>query len=844
MATDASFGRLVRTRRRSLDLTQEDLARRVGYSVITIRKVESDERRPSRQLAERLAHCLDVSLAERCAFVRLARASNPADRAELTDRIDETRVWPSGSRPPTNLPNPLTRLIGRAEEVASVRARLLQRGVRLITLVGPPGIGKTRLGLQVADDVMHLFPDGVFFIGLAPVSDPALVVPTIARTLDLSQPNTKPLLARLIDYLQDRRLLLLVDNVEHLLDAAPLMAELLTACPGVRLLATSRAPLHLSGERLHHVPPLSLPRHSGTATATAAEVAGYAAVRLFVERAQAVNPDFSLNDANAGEVAAICAGVDGLPLAIELVAARAKLLSPQALLARLNRPLALLTGGPRDLPARQQTLRNTIDWSYHLLEPRERALFARLSVFIGGCSLEAAGQVCDGDGTPDAADGSATVDRLDPLDALAGLADKSLLRQEERADGEPYFVFFAIIREYALERLAARGEEHAIRVRYGAYYSALAETADHRLAGGEQEAWLDRLQAEHNNFRAALEWYVRRGDAEAGMCLIAALWTFWHIRGHQAEGRRWISLVLPLSGDCDPRVRARALVGAGWIAVDQTDHEQARTWFMESARLFRAVGDHRGWARVLHGLGLTMLAEGRADDALIIFTESLAAFRKLDDAEGIAWSLDHLGTVALSSGEYERAGALFAESFALFSRMRHTWGMALAQHHRGLAVLAGFEPDLAMPLLSEGLILFEDLGNSWGMATSLDQMGYAALSRGDHPGAEAYFDNSLALYQTEEDRAGIGRSIAGLASVAAARQQWQRAAHLFAAVETLAVADDVRRTPVARALYEQDLAKVRERLDERLMAEAWRAGSAMPVAHLVALALGQEPAVG
>jgi predicted ATPase/DNA-binding XRE family transcriptional regulator len=822
---DPSFGRLIKTRRRSLDLTQEDLARRVGYSVITIRKVESDERRPSRQLAERLARCLNIDPDERPAFVSLARATGPDDRPELAER-----VWSPGQedRPPTNLPSPLTRLIGREQDVADVRTRLLQKGVRLVSLVGPPGIGKTRLGLQVAADVLHYFPDGVYFIGLAPLSDPALVVPTIARTLGVGQPSADALLARLVEHLQDRRVLLLADNTEHMLDAAPEIAELLTACPGLRVLATSRAPLHLSGERLHHVPPLSLPAPAAGGL-TAAAAARYAAVELFVERAQAVNPGFALTDANAADVAAICAGVDGLPLAIELIAARAKLLTPHAMRTRLGHRLTLLTGGPRDLPARQQTLRSTIDWSYNLLEPGEQALFARLAVFIGGCSLDAAERVCNAEGDlPVAA-----------LDGLAGLADKNLLRQEERADGEPYFVFFETIREYALERLAGCDSEPSSRSRYATYYLALAETADQHLAGEEQETWLNRLQAEHDNFRAVMDWFVQHRDAEAGLRLVAALWTFWHIRGHQTEARRWISLVTALADGSDPRVRARALFGAGWIAVDQSDHAQARIWFEESAAHFRAAGDDHGLAGVLQGLGLTMIAEGHTDSALKMFTDSLAVYRKLADEQGIAWSLDHLGNAALSSGDYERAGELFAESFDLFSRMHHSWGMALAQHHRGLAALALFEPDRAMVFLSEGLALFEDLGNNWGMATSLDQLGYAALSRGDPPEAGAYFDNSLSLYQAEEDRAGMGRSLAGMASVAVARERWELAAHLFGVVHSLDVADDVRRTPLARARYEQDLAAVRSRLDDGPVAAAWEAGAGMPLGDVVSAALAE-----
>ncbi|MBT8228338.1 MAG: tetratricopeptide repeat protein [Dactylosporangium sp.] len=805
MSDDASFGYLVRRLRRLADLTQRDLAHRIGYSVVTVRKIEADERRPSRDLAERLAQCLLTLPDERQSFLALARTPPTV---------------------PTNLATPLTRLIGRAEETTAVRHLLTDREIRLVTLVGPPGIGKTRLSVQIATDLTASFPHGVFAVAFGPISDPALVIPTIAKALGVKESAAQRLLDCLIDYLDSRKLLLVLDNVEHMLTAAPEIARLLTACPTLKVLATSRQPLHIRGEHLCSVPPLALPAPGRVVTAHTAT--GYPAIELFVERAQAADRTFQVTEANAADIAAVCARLEGIPLAIELVAARVKLLAPQALLGRLDSRLALLTGGPRDLPERQQTLRGTIDWSHRLLDDGEQALFARLAVFIGGCLPEAAETVANADGDLP----------MPVLDGLEALADKNLLRQEQRVDGERYSVFFETIREFALERLIERDEATAVRQRYAAYYLRLAETASQHLTGREQEAWLDRLEAEHNNVRAVTDHHIQHHDCGQALRMVAALWRFWHVRAHQTEGWRWIKLALALEGPHEVRHRAQALNGAGWIAQDQSDPAQALAAFTESLRLCRVIDDKRGIAEALHGVGGQLQASGNDSQAIALFSESLGLYRELDDQEGIAWSLDHLGYAALYLDDPDRAMALFEESRGLFQRLEHTWGNAISLHHQGLTMMARGKHDLALSRLNEGLSRFEELGNSWGVAQSLYHLGRLAVRVGDHVTAAARYRGSLTLSQTEEDRTAMIRSLAGLGSVAVLQGRLSLAARLFGAVEAFAESQVLRLTPLESAVHERDVSAVQSRRSDPAVVSAWSAGRSMSLTQLVDYAMG------
>ena len=484
-----------------------------------------------------------------------------------------------------NLPLQPTPLIGRAKEVSEVCERLSRPEVRLLTLTGAGGTGKTRLGLQAAAELTQEFEDGVYFVSLAAIRDPQLVVPAMAGTLGVKEAGGQPLLENLEYYLGEKRMLLMLDNFEQILEAAPMVAELLSAAPNLKVLATSRIPLRLYGEYEYSVPPLALPDPGRPPSVE--RLTHYETVRLFIERAQAAKADFSVTNDNAPAVAEICYRLDGLPLAIELAAARIKLLTPQAMLGRLGNRLKLLTGGARDLPERQRTLKSTIEWSYGLLEEDEKVLFARLSVFAGGRTMEAIEAICDAeDDLP-----------VDVLDGLASLVDKSLLKQEEGVGGEPRFVMLETIHEFAREKLQESEEGEDIRRLHAEYFLALAEEGDPGLEeGSQQPVWLERLEEEHDNMRRALSWSLGQGqDSELALRIGAALGEFWYLRGYWSEGRRWLEEALAKSSPAPTAARARALQRVSWLTYLQGDLDRAKEASEEGLGLARsgAVPDRR-----------------------------------------------------------------------------------------------------------------------------------------------------------------------------------------------------------------------------------------------------------
>jgi predicted ATPase/DNA-binding winged helix-turn-helix (wHTH) protein len=673
-----------------------------------------------------------------------------------------------------NLPVQSTPLIGR-EQVGAAACALLRRAeVRLLTLTGPGGTGKTRLGLQVAADLLEDFASGVYFVPLAAIRDPALVASSIAQTLGIQEKAGQGLLDSLKEHLQDTQMLLVLDNFEQVVAAAPLVAEMLGACPRLKCLVTSRVVLRLSGEHEFPVPPLELPdpRHL-PAVETLSQ---YAAVALFIQRALAVKPDFRVDNANAPAVAEICVRLDGLPLAIELAAARLKPLPPQAILARLGRRLELLRGGARDVPDRHQTLRQAIAWSYDLLEASEQALFRRLAVFARGCTLEAAEAVCQ-------AVHDAAVDpwqSLEVLDGVASLLDKSLLRQQEQASSEPRFRMLETIREYGLECLTASGEESVVRRAHAAYYLALAEAAEPALTGPDQGTWLERLETEHDNLRAALRWAEESGEAEIGWRLAGALCQFWLMCGYLREGQEWLARLLGLAGASPyTAARAKALTRAGHLADNLGDYAAAHAFFEESLAIRRELGDTGGIAAALNDLGWVAFLRNDYTAARALSEESLAIWRELGDKAGIATSLHNLGVVADHQGEFTAAYALFHESLALRRELGDKWSIAVALSYIGRTVHSQGDYRRATALLEEAGALFRDMGAKQQFAWASTYLGGVAHDQSNDERATALLEESVTLFRDIGDKVGMALTLSVLGTVIHAQGDNERATALY-----------------------------------------------------------------
>jgi predicted ATPase/DNA-binding SARP family transcriptional activator/Tfp pilus assembly protein PilF len=739
----------------------------------------------------------------------------------------------NSSRRPSTLPVPPTPLIGRQRALAEATALVRQGRARLVTLTGVGGSGKTRLALEAAAKLDGEFADGVWFVPLAPVVDPLLVLPSIAQTLGVREAGRQPLDQRLRDQLREQQLLLVLDNFEHLLAAAPTVAGLLAGCPNLTVLITSRAALRVSGEQVYEVPPLATPDVAAPDAAahppSEEGLLAYDAVALFVARAQAVRPDFTLTPANAAAVATVCAHLDGLPLALELAAARVRLLSVQDLQARLQRRLELLTGGPGDLPARQQTLRATLDWSHDLLDPVEQRLLARLAVFAGGCTLAAAEAVCSTD------------EELEwsVLDGLTGLITNSLLRREDQpsdADGvEPAEAsrlrLLETVREYAWERLQASGEADAVTGRHAAQFIALAEQAWPKLWGADQERWFARLDREHDNLRAALAWAQARPDPELLVRLAGALGPYWEARGHISEAHRCLDAALAAE-PASPWARARTLMAKSrLLLLVEGDAAQAIAPLEESLTLFQDLNDARWTVVSTSHLAIALRQLGRHDRADTLFDDSVQAARQDGDPWALSLALNNRGDDLLRErGDTVRARPLLEESLALRRTLGEPRGLAATLSNLGELALLDGNADWAARLFAETLTLAQQTGLVPHTAWALTGLGLAAIHQNDNERATPLLRQALRLARDLRDRLTVAECLAGLAAVtadpAAAARQWGAVQRLH---------DDLGITPPStRLLHQQRLAALRETLGAGALQDALADGADAPADQMLA----------
>jgi non-specific serine/threonine protein kinase len=678
-----------------------------------------------------------------------------------------------------------TSFIGRAEEVAVV-SRLLT-GNRHLTLTGPGGVGKTRLALAVTDVVTSHFPNGIHIVPLSAVTDTALVVPSIEAALQLQSAANDGSLAGIIAFVQERRVLLVFDNFEQIADAAPVVTNLLERCPALSILITSRIPLHLAGEQEYVVPPLALPDPGAEIDLDVLRQSD--AIALFTRRTQQSKPDFTLTADNAATIANICMRLDGLPLALELAAARMKLMTPQALLARLDRRLELLTGGPRDAPSRQRTMRATITWSHDLLTSDEQRLFRQLAAFSGGWTIDAAATVCTVDG--------------EPLDRIAALVEHNLIYPMERPGDAARFGMLETIREYGLEQLEASGEADAVQSRHVDVFLQLAEQAAPQLDGRDQSMWMNRLDPEHDNFRTAISWLLEQRDVERGLRMIAALSWFWNIRGFYAEAWTHARSFIDLPEASGRTVgRARALGASAYALHFLGDHEQARANAEEALAINEETGDHAGRARILIPLLVIASATGEDERHLQLASDLLATARRLDDRQNVARALAQLGSDALRRGDIRQALVLAQESLELAERLENRATVALAHALLGDVYLHGHD------LIRAG----------------------------------AAYRKSLAIYFDIDYRHPVARGLAQLASLACACSQLQRSATLYAAAAARRAAIDIIVSPSERAIQDDDLAVIRARLTDEQFQSAWDSGQSMSVAAAIAYALETHPA--
>lgn len=828
MAETKSFGEWLRHRRRELDLTQEELARQVGCARITVRKIEAGQMRPSKQLVELLMEQLRIAADERESFMHFARGGESAKSIVATAAHD-------------NLPHPISSFIGREREIGEVK-RLMGLS-RLVTLTGASGCGKSRLAYKVADEMLEEFEHGIWIVELAPLADPALVLQSIAAVFGIHEKSGRTLNRLLTEHLQPRRTLLLVDNCEHLIvPCAVILEELLQACPDLKVLATSSEMLGISGEIVWTVPPLSMPGIQPWKNPASAQDALQAyqqseAVRLFLARAASAESEFTMTIENGRWIAEICRRLDGMPLAIELAAARVRSLSVAQIAERLDDRFHLLTAGSRTGPPRQQTLTATLDWSYSLLSDKEQKVLQRLSVFASGATVEAAEAVCAGEG----------VESGEVLDILSNLVNKSMVTPSRPEGGETRYHLLETIRQYALEKLGESGEGDGSKNRHLNYFVQWAEKAEPNSSGGGQVLWLKRYEIEHDNLRAALEWSLTsEGIVDLGLRLAERLEWFWNTYGYYSEGRAQLAAILEKTkANARSDIHARALYLAGGLAFVQTDYPATRALVEESLSIYRDLGasGQLGLANALIRLGDTWRQLGSYEKAFSLLEEGLRYMRELNDLNGLVGALWQLGYYSVSMKDYRQAEQYFTEALPLSRQKGDEYDTAVILSGLGESALRQGNFGRAAAFEEESLMLRKEIGEKWGIAVSLGNFAWIALHQDDFGKAGTLLLESLAIRREIEDLGGMAWCLEKLAKInilygrKKSRLQsmgnLRRATLLFGAAAAL-------RAPVGSVIdqvdqpeYDRDLEILRTALGKEAFSNLWIEGEAMPLEEVI-----------
>ena len=863
---DLSFGRWLKRKRKALDITQAELASQVFCSAATIRKLEAEERRPSAQIAERLAEIFNIPENRRVEFLQFARGDW---RSALSETIEDVPWHVPIPNPRTNLPIPPTSFIGREKDVEEI-VRLSSEN-RLITLTGPGGVGKTRLAIQSSHELLEKLKDGVCWVELAALTDEALVPQAVAKSLNVREISNESLNETLANYLRSKQILLVLDNCEHLIGGcAQLVERLLSVCPTLKIVATSREALGLTGEHVWPVPVLSLPdvKHMSLIDL----LMQYDGIRLFVERASAVKSGFSLTEQNALSVAHVCQQLDGMPLAIELAASRVMMMSAGEIAQHLDDRLNLLRMGSRPAFARHQTLRTAIDWSYELLSRPERIFFGRLSVFAGGFTLETAEKVAAG----------GDISKSQVINLLGQLINKSLVTvgaRSEDSETATRYGMLQTIREYALEKLDESGEAEPVHQHHRDYFVEFAEQAEPKLKGAQQLEWINHLDVEYDNLQAALHWSKESGDAETTLRLAGTLVLFWTRRSYLSEGRAWLEQALDAVVSVTPSTQAKALYGAATLARAQGDFSAAREFVEQSIVLWRRLGtpgkqglgyslillgsldrdqgdpttarslieesvaifleqrDVWGLAWALSGLGMVIRDLEDYDRARSTIEESVALWREQGDLWGLAEALQYLGLVAYRLGDYKKAYSLTEESLTIRRRLGDKQSIAYSVHNLGVFTLAQGDTDRARPFFMQDLVLFQEVGDRSGTALALQYQGLLALLQNDDVQAQTFLEQGLALARETGPRWFSGNYMLWMAGIAVNRGQLERATRLCSAAKDKLANSASFWDAFERGYYERIVGLARTSLGEEAFALAEAEGKAMTIEQAIAYAL-------